>query len=135
LERQDAGRDNVVIVNQALVKMYFGDIAPALGRTMRIRGGGIQSAWMRVVGVVGDVHHTSLAAPVVPEIHTSVSARSIPAMAMMIAVRATGLPLAHVPAIREAIWSVEPNVPISDVRRWRRRSGRVWLGRDCWSGY
>jgi putative ABC transport system permease protein len=121
LERQDAGRDSVVIVNQALAKTYFGGVGHALGRTIRIRGAGIQSAWMSVVGVVGDVRHTSLMAPVVPEIYTSVSARSIPAM--MIAVRAVGPPLAHGPAIREAIWSLEPNVPISDVQTMEAKIG------------
>ena len=121
LERQDAGRDNVVVVNQALSKTYFGDSGHALGRKLRIRGRGIQSGWMTVVGVVGDVRHTSLTAPVIPEIYTSVSARSIPAM--MIAVRAAGAPLAHVPAIREAIWSVEPNAPISDVQTMEAKIG------------
>ena len=81
----------------------------------------MQSGWMTVVGVVSDVRHTSLTAPVIPEIYTSVSARSIPAM--MIAVRTTGAPLAHVPAIREAIWSLEPNVPISDVQTMEAKIG------------
>jgi putative ABC transport system permease protein len=125
-ERPDAARQNAVIINRALAARYFGDASAALGRTLRIRGGRIESPWMTVIGVVGDVHHTALTAAAVPEIYTSVGKSTI--NAMMIAVRATGDPQALVPAVREAIWSIDRDVPVSDVQTMSARVGAS-LGR------
>ena len=125
-ERADATHQDRVIVNESLAKQYYGSAPAALGRTLRIRGGRIQSPWMTIVGVVGDVRHTSLTALTGPEIYTSVSKTSIPAM--MIAIRASGDPLALVPAVREAIWSIDRDVPLSDIQRMEARVGSS-LGR------
>jgi predicted permease len=125
-ERVDATRLDHVIVNESLARKYFGSAAAAMGRTLRIRGGSIQSPWMTVTGVVGDVRHSSLTALTGPEIYTSISKTSIPAM--MLAVRATGDPKALVPSVREAIWSVDRNVPLSDLQTMEARVGAS-LGR------
>ncbi len=59
-ERADATRLDAVIVNKTLASRYYGSPEAAIGRTLRIRGGRMQSPWMTVIGVVGDVHHTAL---------------------------------------------------------------------------
>jgi len=120
-EVRDQSTGTSVLVNQQLARAHFGDPAQAIGRTLRTRGGGVQSPWMTIVGVVGDVRHTSLTDPVMPEIYTSMSATSI--SAMMIAIRSTGDPLMLVPSVREAIWSVDRNVPISDVQTMEAKIG------------
>jgi len=120
-ESRDAERSNAVIVNQLFARTWFGDASGALGRKLRIRGGGIQSDWMTIMGVAGDVRHTSLTEPVRPEIYTSASATSI--SAMMIALRTDTDPLGIVPAVREAIWSVDRDVPISDVETMTAKIG------------
>ncbi|CAN5873117.1 ABC transporter permease [soil metagenome] len=125
-KRPDASRSDTVIINRALAARYFGSPDVALGRTLRIRGGRMESPWMTVIGVVGDVHHTALTTAAVPEIYTSVGKTTI--NAMMIAVRATGDPQALVPAVREAIWSVDRDVPVSDVQTMSARVGAS-LGR------
>jgi predicted permease len=112
-ERADAERLTSVVVNAAFAKKYFGSEAQALGRTLRINGGRMISPWMTVVGVAGDVRHSSLTTEAVPEIYTSVGKTTI--TAMMVAVRASGEALALVPAIRDAVWSVDRDVPISNV--------------------
>jgi predicted permease len=125
-ERADASRADRVIVNNALATRYFGSAAAALGRTLRIRGGRLESPWMTIVGVVGDVHHSALTSAAVPEIYTSVGKTTIPAM--MIALRASGEPQALVPSVREAIWSIDRDVPLSDVQTMAARVGKS-LGR------
>ena len=113
-ERPDTARQDRVIVNDALATKYDGSSPAALGRTLRIRGGRIQSPWMTIVGVAADVRHDSLTTQTGPEIYTIVGRTTIPAM--MIAVRATGDPQALVPRVREAIWSVDRDVPLSDIQ-------------------
>jgi putative ABC transport system permease protein len=117
----DAVRGDAVIVNETLAKMYYGGAAAALNRRIRIRGGGVQSPWMAVVGVVGDVRHTSLTEPVRPAIYTSISDKSI--SAMMVAVRASGDPLSLVPAMRDVIWSIDRNTPISNLETMSAKIG------------
>lgn len=118
-DRADVSRGNTVIVNAALATRYFGSPGAAIGRTLRIRGGGVQGEWIPIVGVAGDVRHTALTAAPVPEIYTTVGKSTIPAM--MLAIRADGDPRAIVASVREAIWSVERDVPISDVQTMESR--------------
>lgn len=121
LEPADAERGTAVVVNAALARTYFGSEERALGRTLRINGGRMISPWMTVAGVVADVRHTSLTAPPVPEIYTSVSRQSIPAM--MIAVRTDQDPLALAPAVRGAIWSIDREMPIADTESMETKIG------------
>ena len=125
-QRADTSRQDRVIVNESLAKQYFGGASTAIGRTLRIRGGRIQSPWMMIVGVAADVRHSSLTSLTGPEIYTVVSPTTIPAM--MIAVRATGDPQALVPSVREAIWSIDRTVPLSDIQTMSARVGAS-LGR------
>jgi putative ABC transport system permease protein len=54
-DRSDA--TPVAIVNQALVREYFGSADP-LGRRIRLAGG--RMPWLTIVGVTGDLKHTEL---------------------------------------------------------------------------
>jgi putative ABC transport system permease protein len=122
LEAADAGR-NVVIINETFARRYYGSGDAALGRQLRIRGGSIRGNWLTVIGVVGDVRHTGLTDAVGPEIYTPASQTSIPAM--MIAVRAAADPASLAPALRDAIRSVDPNVPVADVQPMRAMIGQT----------
>ena len=113
MERQDAESPGVVIVNEAIAVKYFGSADKAIGRTLRLRSPqGVMNP-LRIVGVAGDVRHSALDAAPGPEVYTSVSRNSI--NAMMLAIRTDGEPLSLVPVLREAIWSVDRDVPLSDV--------------------
>lgn len=122
LEPADAGR-YVVVINETFARRYYGSRDAALGRQLRIRGGGIQGVWLTVIGVVGDVRHTGLTDAIESEIYTPITETSI--AAMMVAVRVAGDPESLAPAIREAIRSVDPNVPIADVQGMRAMIGRT----------
>lgn len=121
LTSPDASRKDAVIVNEALAKQHFGSASAALGRWLRTRGGGTQSVWMTVVGVVGDVRHDALTTEPAPEIYVSIGENSI--NAMMLAIRTGGDPAAIAPAVREAIWSIDRNVPISDIQTMSAKVG------------
>ena len=108
-----------VIVNEAFAKKYFGGPASAIGRRMRTgREGG---PWQTVVGVVSDVRTQALNRPPDPEFYAPVSGTGIPAL--MIAARTDGDPLSIASAVREAVWSVDRNVPVADLQPMRALVG------------
>ena len=102
----------VIIVNEAAARRFFGSPGRAIGRTVRLSGAtGEQRA--AVVGVVGDVRHTSLAIAPEPEMYRP-SAQAF-AMAMTLVVRTAGSPAAAAAPVRAAVWSVDPNVAIASM--------------------
>ncbi|HEY0876021.1 MAG TPA: FtsX-like permease family protein [Vicinamibacterales bacterium] len=126
IERADSVRSDVVIVNETFATKYFGSVNQAIGRILRLRSPQGTMNPLRIVGVVGDVHHSALTSAPGPEVYTSVSRGSI--NAMMLAVRVDGQPLSLVPALREAIWSVDRDVPLSDIETMDAKIGAS-LGR------
>jgi putative ABC transport system permease protein len=81
---------------------------------------------MTIAGVVGDVRHTSLTAPIVAEIYTPIGKQTI--LAMMLAIRADGDPLALAPLVRDAIWSTDRDAPLSNMQTMNSKIGES-LGR------
>jgi putative ABC transport system permease protein len=101
-----------LIVNETFARRYFGSATSAVGQRMRTgRAGG---EWRTIVGVTGDVRTRALDKPVAPELYTPVNGFGIPSL--MLAVRTAGNPLAIANAAREAISSVDRDVPVSDVQ-------------------
>ena len=111
--------DPPVIVNEAFAKKYFGSASAAVDR--RMRTGRIAGAWVPVVGVVSDVRTESLDKPSAPEFYTVVTGTNIPSL--MVAARTDGDPLSIASAAREAVWTVDRNVPVSDLQPMRTMVG------------
>ena len=103
----------VVLVNEAFVNRFWPGEA-ALGRSLTIFTEGGTS--YVVVGVVGDVHQHGRDVAPRPEMYFSHAQLPWNQMSMWLVARVrTGDPLDAVPGVREAIWSVDPDVPIADV--------------------
>jgi len=106
----------VILLNETLVKEYFGDEDP-IGQ--QVRAGGGQSPWRTVVGIVGDVRHHGLTRPVkrkwyVPHSQFgSVFGRTRNAMTMT--VKTTSDPLAVLPAIESLVREMDANLPLTQV--------------------
>jgi len=100
------------ILNDAMARTFWpsGD---ALGR--RILWGG---RTLTIVGIVGDVHIGSLEATVNPTIYTSLYQTTSGATTNAVFVIRTALPdpASLSSAVRAAIWSVDPDVPVFDIR-------------------
>jgi predicted permease len=111
--------DSVVIVNRAFARRHFGGAAEALGR--RIRTGRAGGSWTTIVGVVGDVHTQALDVPPSPEFYRIADGGNIPSM--MLAISTSGDPLALAAAAREAVWSVDRNVPVAELQTLRAMVG------------
>ncbi len=108
--RDVATSQPVVVVNQALVRKYFGSRDP-VGRHITL---GRRAVPAEIVGVVGDVKNQSLASDPVPEI--DVPFAQLAWASMNLIVRTDGDPSAAASTVRAAIASVDPAVPATRVQ-------------------
>ena len=98
-----------VLINESLAKRRFPDRDP-IGQ--RVRVGSAERPWQTVVGVVGDVRQSSLAADRIDAAYVAAAQWYSPDPAMWLVVRAEGEPAALTAQIRSAVWSVDRNQPI-----------------------
>jgi predicted permease len=96
-----------VVVNEALARRWLPD-GRAVGSELRIGAGRA-----RVIGVVADLRQTSLEKPAEPAIYVDNMMQS--RVKTTVIARVTGDPMAAARAIREAIWSLDRDMPISDI--------------------
>ncbi|HEX5833197.1 MAG TPA: ABC transporter permease [Pyrinomonadaceae bacterium] len=115
--QDDQDHPGVAIVNEAFVRHYFPNEDP-LGR--RIRPGPPGRIWdqqrltsFEIIGVVRDVKFDGLAAASEPAYY--LPATQAPLEDMTILVRTANDPKSIVAGLRQAVWSVDPNQPISNV--------------------
>ena len=113
----DQDHPGVTIVNEAFVRHYFPSEEP-LGRRLKLghppriwRGQRFDS--FEIVGVVRDVKSAGLDANTEPTYY--VPATQSPLQDMTLLVRTSTEPTSIVPALRQAVWSIDPNQPISNV--------------------
>jgi putative ABC transport system permease protein len=99
----------VVIVSQTTARRFWGDADP-IGRTLHRQGD--PSHALTVVGVVGDVRHSSLNQES-PAIYYPLGPRI---GVMDVVVRTEARPEAMLPAIRQRIRELDPSLPVSTVR-------------------
>ena len=105
----------VAIVSEAFERQLLGG-QNAIGR--QIARGGPEAPQITIVGVVRDVRRDGRTEPINPQVYLAAAQTTVyPVRLSELAVRsAGGDPYALVPAIRSAIWAVDPNQPIANVR-------------------
>jgi predicted permease len=109
----DADAELAVVVNQAFVQRFWPDRDP-IGAELRLFS--TDSAPYRVVGVVEDVRQHGLAIAPVPEMYfTHAQIRWNMAFWVVARMRGDGPVLAHASDVRDAIWTVDADVPITGV--------------------
>jgi putative ABC transport system permease protein len=106
-----------VIPNQSLAQRYFPNDDP-LGK--RIRLGDQNSPWKTIVGVVGDVRHTSLSREAEAEIYVPYAGDNATSIAML-AVRTDGDPRSLATAVREEVMTEDPEQPVFAVSTMEQR--------------
>jgi hypothetical protein len=105
--------EQVAIVSEAFAERFFGSPAAAVGRIIQI-GFGQTDTPTTVVGVVGSVRHISLAEAPAPEFYRPL-AQTLP-VAVAVVAKTAGRPDGVAPAVRQAVWSVNRDVPIADMQ-------------------
>lgn len=116
--RDDMNAPLAMIVNHAFEQQYFVG-RRALGSRVRV-GSRDTTQWYTIVGIVDDVHHNTLVGAVKPQFYATLAqfARSPGSTrrTMSLVVRTDGDPAALVSPIRGVIRSIDPRLPVSDVR-------------------
>jgi predicted permease len=111
-----ADRENtpsVAVVNDAFSRRYFEGENP-IGRTVQIGCGPDAEGYeTEIVGVAGDAKYTNLRGPAPATLF--IPYRQSSERWMTFAVRTTGNPAPMIPAIREAIASIDPNLALYDM--------------------
>jgi predicted permease len=109
------GSPLVVIINQALARRFFPKENP-LGRRLKQNR---SNPWMEVVGVVGDVRYSGLSAQPFPALYVPYLQHGWPGAYLV--VRATRDPLALVTSVRNAVWSLDKELPLTEMKTAEQR--------------
>ena len=100
----------VVVINETLARHAWPG-EPSLGKRMIV---GRFPTFAEVVGVVGDVKNAGLAQPVQPQAYTPYAQRPWPTMRLVVRA-AGGRPQAVMGAVRSAVWSIDRDLPVTQV--------------------
>ena len=112
-EHDTANTPPVVLISESLARSKFQDQDP-IGQRLRL--GSNDGPWSTIVGIVGDVKQTSLTVSQTNAVYmTNDQWRLFADRALWLVVRSSNEPAELVPAIRQAIWSVDKDQPIIRV--------------------
>ena len=100
----------VAIVNETMAKRYWPGVS-AIGGRVRFTD---QEVWREVVGIIADVKHWGLDAPVNPELYVPTS--QFPTFALTFVLLTNGDPLALVPIAQRHVRELDANLPLFQVR-------------------
>jgi len=107
-EADRAGAAQVVMINQTLARQYFRDKDP-VGEELNL-GTGDKPDWWRIVGVAGDVKAFGQDQPTHADIYTPFDQQPYPIVAFTL--RTATDPAAMTKAAEQALWSVDPDMPV-----------------------
>jgi putative ABC transport system permease protein len=107
----------VAVINETMARRYWGDEDP-IGRRFHL--GSDPRPWVTIVGIVGTVRHNAITEAPRAEMYMAPAqwnaAGASVRRAMTFVLRTSGDPLALLPYVRETVRSMDPDLPLSDVR-------------------
>jgi putative ABC transport system permease protein len=114
-DHDQQGAPLVVIINQTLARQFFPNENPVGKRLRQNR----ENPWMEVVGVVGDVRYSGLGTEAFPALYVPYLQHGWPGAYLV--VRAARNPLALAPSVREAVWSLDKELPVTEMKTAEQR--------------
>ena len=113
-DADDANAPQVIIINEALARQYFPNQDP-VGRRMQFGDYSPTGRWLPIVGVVADVKYSGLHEAVEPALYTAFQ-QNLWWRAMYLAVRTSGDPLSLVNDVRNEVWALDRDLPVSQIK-------------------
>ena len=117
----------VGIANEEMVRQYFQNEDP-VGKRVRWASDR-EIRWIPIVGVVGDVKHFGLDLPEEPALYTPYTQTSPWKRWMSVAVRTEGNPSAMAQSIKQEIWKVDSQLPVTRVETMGEMAAESFAGR------
>ncbi|MGD2116609.1 MAG: ABC transporter permease, partial [Acidobacteriota bacterium] len=111
-DREDAPR--VAVINRTMARRWWPDGDPIGERITFDDPTDPEAEWVEIVGIVGDVRHTSLAQE--PDAETYLSAYQTPRPTAVVTARTAGEPRLLAGALQEAVRQIDPDLPVYRVR-------------------
>lgn len=113
-------RTSVVVITENVAEEFWGSPAAALGRRIALSPAP-NPTWREIVGVVGDVHDNGVSQPAPPVVFSPMVRNGPDSLlvrrSMAFAVRTSRPTTSSVlPEVRAAVWAVNPNLPLAQVR-------------------
>jgi putative ABC transport system permease protein len=102
----------VVVVSKTLAEQFFPGENP-VGKMLVMPNWGDDGLYLEIIGVVGDLKDYGLASENRPIFYLPF--RQIPIPVMNLAIRVDSEPTKLAPAVRDAIWDLDKDVPISNI--------------------
>lgn len=109
-QRDSLNAPGVIVINETMAHTFWPKEDP-IGRAIRL--GGSDGPRLTVVGVVGDVHQSGLDAPARPQFMRPYMQAGWPSMGIV--VRTVNAPATFTASVKQALASVFPDRPVSDV--------------------
>jgi putative ABC transport system permease protein len=110
-EQDNARAQPVALINQTLANKYWPG-EDAVGKRIKL-GPNPNSPWISIVGVMGDVRNFGLENEALPEVY--VPNLQSPSGRMRLVMRTDVEPLSLVPVVKEAVRSLDKDLPFSQV--------------------
>ncbi len=110
-----AGAEPVAVINRTMARKFWPS-ENALNQRLRICA---DCPWLRVVGEVADIHQAAIDTEPRPEYYTpfdQLTEALVFAAPQDLAIRVAGDAAALAPGVRRAIWAVDPQQPVAQVR-------------------
>jgi hypothetical protein len=109
----------VVLVNEELARQEFGEPGAAVGKRLRDFMGG---DFHEIVGVTESIRYAGVGRPAIPVVYWPLAVTNLWGESLFVSrgldlvVRTRGDPLALFGGFREAVWSLNPSLPLAGVR-------------------
>jgi putative ABC transport system permease protein len=121
-ELDDAEHPGAVVVNEAFVETYLGRSDPLGKRLVTTTPRGFWGESLpnvfEIVGVIENVRFLGPATP--PEPAFYLPAAQFPVQEMMVAVRVQSDPASFASRLREEVWAIDPDIPLSNITTMER---------------
>jgi len=119
-DRRDGnGAPLAVVINETLARAHWPGEDP-IGRRIRMGASVAADApWFTIVGIVGNIRQMGLDVPAEPEMYLSANQVAVNApffWPQYLIVRTEGAPLALAANVRRAVWSVDRDEPVANIR-------------------
>ena len=112
-DRDDQNSTGVVIVSESWARRFLPNEDP-IDKRIKLGGRDSSRPWLTVVGVAGDVRDAALDSDAKPCLY--IPYPQFPSSSMSLLVRAAGDPKPLIASIRNEVWSIDKDQPVTDIQ-------------------